>query len=89
MILPLLSATIPQSAVSLFSLLEQFEFFSGLKINKSKTEGLWLESWKITVGRDKPFGISWPKHYVSSLGVIFAYERRFGDKSVLTKSLLK
>ena len=30
------------SAVSLFTLLDQFSTFSGLKINKSKTEGLWL-----------------------------------------------
>ena len=35
------------SAVSLFSLLEQFGNFSGLKINNSKTEGLWLGLWKI------------------------------------------
>ena len=30
------------SAASLFTLLDQFGDLSGLKINKSKTEGLWL-----------------------------------------------
>ena len=30
------------SAISLFSLLEKFDTFSGVKINKTKTEGLWL-----------------------------------------------
>jgi len=55
------------SAISLFSLLEKFGSFSGLKINKTKTEGLWLGSWKSILGNDEPFGISWPKQYVSTL----------------------
>jgi len=32
------------SAASVFTLLDQFGDLSGLKINKSKTEGLWLGS---------------------------------------------
>ena len=67
-------------AVSLFSLLEEFGSFSGLKINKSKTEGLLLGSWKIQLGKDEPVGISWPKQYVCTLGVVFVYERHVGDK---------
>ena len=67
-------------AVSLFSLLEQFGGFSGLKINKSKPKGLWRGSWKIRLGKDEPLSISWPKQYVSTLGVVFVYERRVGDK---------
>ena len=66
--------------LSLFSLLEQFGGFSGLKINKSKTKGLWRGSWKIRSGKDESFGIPWPKQYVSTLRVVFAYERRVGDK---------
>ena len=46
------------SAISLFSLLEKFGTFSGLKINKAKTEGLWLGSWNSRLGNDEPFGIS-------------------------------
>ena len=68
------------SAVSLFSLLEQIGSFSRLKINKSKSKGLWRGSWKIRLGKDEPFGISWPRQYVSILGVVFAYEKRVGDK---------
>ncbi len=52
------------SAASLFALLFQFRVFSnlsGLKINRSKTEGLWLGRWKSRLGKDEPFGISWPK----------------------------
>ena len=33
------------SAASLFDLLDQFGELSGLKINKCKTEGLWLGAW--------------------------------------------
>ena len=33
------------SAASLFTLLDQFGDHSGFKINKPKTEGLWLGSW--------------------------------------------
>lgn len=66
------------SAISLFSLLEKFGSFSGLKINKTKTEGLWLGSWKSRLGNDEPFGISWPKQY--TFGVVFAYEKDVGDK---------
>ena len=42
------------SAASLFTLLDQFGDLSGLKINKSKTEGLWLGSWKSRLGKDEP-----------------------------------
>ena len=34
------------SAVALFALLDRFSTLSGLRINKSKTEGLWLGSWR-------------------------------------------
>jgi len=61
-------------------LLDQFGDLSGLKINKSKTEGLWLGSWKSRLGKDKPFGISWPKQYVTALGIAFPYNVHFGNK---------
>ena len=34
------------SAVAFFALLDRFSTLSGLRINKSKTEGLWLGLWK-------------------------------------------
>ena len=42
------------SAASLFTLLDQFGDLFGLKINKSKTEGLWLGSWMSRLGKDEP-----------------------------------
>ena len=61
------------SASSLFDLFDQFGELSGLKINKSKTEGFWIGAWKCRLGKDEPFGISWPKQYVTALGIAFPY----------------
>ena len=49
-------------------------------IKKSQTEGLWLGSWKSRLGKDEPFGISWPKQYVTALGIAFPYNVHVGNK---------
>ena len=69
-------------------MLDQFKL-SGLRINKSKTEGLWLGLWKNRLRKDEPFGISWPKPYVSSLAVVFAYETHVGEKINFDERLVK
>ena len=68
------------SSAALFALLDRFSTLSGLRIKKSKTKGLWLGLWKNRFGKYEPFAISWPKQYVSSLGVVFAYETHAGEK---------
>jgi len=77
------------SAASLFDLLDQFGKLSGLKINKSKTEGLWLGAWKCTLGIDEPFGISWSRHCVTALGIAFPYNVRVGNKINFGERLAK
>ena len=77
------------SAASLFTLLDQFSTFSGLKINKSKIEGLWLGRWKNRLGKDEPFGISWPKNYVTALGIAFPYSTNAGIKLNFDEKLAK
>ena len=62
------------SADHLFNLLSEFGECSGLKINISKTEGMWLGSLKQNKGKRSPFSISWPEKYVTALGVAFAYD---------------
>ena len=60
------------SAQALFNLLEVFKNISGLVINSSKTEGMWLGS-----SRDKtskPFGIKWPDEPIKALGVYYSYD---------------
>ena len=46
------------SAHAFFKLLDEFGNLSDLKINSSKTEGMWIGSLKNN--EEKPFGIKWP-----------------------------
>ena len=41
---------------------------------------MWLGSWKSRLGKDEPFGISWPKQYVTALGIAFPYNVVVGNK---------
>ena len=77
------------SATSLFDLLYQFGELSGLKINKYKSKGLWLGTWKCRLGKDKPFGISWAKQYVTALGITFPYNVCIGNKINFDERLAK
>ena len=57
------------SALALFKLPESFQHLSGLKVNSSKTEGLWIGSLKNN--QIKPFGITCPEEPIKALGVFF------------------
>ena len=54
-------------AVKLFEILNSFEIISGLKINCSKTEGMWIGS--LRDHKAKPFGIKWLDEPKKTLGV--------------------
>ena len=80
------------SAQALFNLLEVFKNLSGLIINSSKTEGMW-----IGLSRDKtskPFGIKWPDEPIKALGVYYSYnikllhERKFIERLDSLKKLI-
>ena len=60
------------SAQALFVLLEVFKKPSGLMINTTKTEGIWIGS--STENKAKPFGIKWPNEPVKALGVQYTYD---------------
>ena len=62
------------SAVKLFEILNLFEIVSGLKINCSKTEGMWIGS--LRNDRTKPFDIRWPDEPIKALGVYFTYNQK-------------
>ena len=53
---------------------EKFEILSGLKINCSKTEGMWIGSKRHY--KEKPFGIKWPDEPIKALGVYFTYDQK-------------
>ena len=62
------------SAVKLFEILNLFEIISGLKINCSKTEGMWIGS--LRNDKAKPFDIRWPDEPIKALGVYFTYNQK-------------
>ena len=70
-------------------MLNDLKEHSGLEINTTKTEAMWLGAWKDRT--DKPFGFKWPKEPVSALGVFFSYNQEsanrlnFGEKIFTSK----
>ena len=61
------------SAKTLFEELEVFKNFSGLEINSSKTEGMWIGSLKRK--DEKPFDLKWPSEPIKALGTFFTYDQ--------------
>ena len=66
------------SVPRLLKLLEEFKKVSGLQINTSKTEAMWLGTWKSR--KEKPFGFKWPRDPVLALGVHFSYDSERAKK---------
>ena len=58
--------------------IEIFGSFSGLKLNRNKTEGIWVG--KLKSCKDKVAGISWTINPVKALGVYFGYCREECEK---------
>jgi hypothetical protein len=81
----------PNSLENILKILNKFEQYAGLKLNKLKTEAMW-------VGKDKnntdtPLGIKWVNR-VHSLGIFFSYDtdyvvqKNFTDKAKDFKRIL-
>ena len=62
------------SVQALFDSLEIFKKASGLMINFTKTEGMWIGSFKNN--KAKPFGIKWPSEPIKALGVFYTYDQK-------------
>ena len=62
----------------LLHLLEKFERHSGFKINRPKSEAMWLGKWKNR--EDNPFNVKWPKDSVFALGIRFSNSERISGK---------
>ena len=73
------------SASNLFKKLDLFRLCSGLELNRSKTDALWLGSNKNRT--DTPFGIRWPENYVNALGVCFTTDQNISDSKNLETRL--
>jgi hypothetical protein len=75
----------------MLNILTKFEQYAGLKLNKSKTEAMWMG--KNINNQHTPLGIKWVKQ-VNSLGIFFSYDtdfvmqKNFMDKEKEFKQIL-
>jgi len=60
------------SVSELLVLLNNFKNLSGLEINATNTDGMWLGSWKNNL--ETPFGFRWPQDPIKALGIFFSYD---------------
>jgi len=67
--------------------LKKFSNLSGLRLNKNKTEGIWLGRLKHT--KDKYENISWTNDPGKSLGVYLRYNKSQCDKLNYEKQINK
>ena len=73
------------------NIINRFHLFAGLKLNKGKTEAMWLGKWRHSL--EKPAGLKWVKE-VHSLGIFFSYDtdyvaqKNFTDKEKKFKQIL-
>ena len=73
-------------AAYLFNRLKEFEKCSGLKVNKSKTEGFWLGSNRFS--NFKPLGIKWSS-VIKILGISISYDKEQMIKMNYENRILK
>jgi hypothetical protein len=79
------------SLENMLKILTQFEQYAGLKLNKTKTEAMWLGQNRNNT--DTPLDIKWVKE-VHALGIFFSYEtdtvmqKNFMDKAKDFKQIL-
>ena len=76
-----------KSTKLLLDKIELFSHCSGLEINKSKTEALWLGCLKYC--KQKPFGFKWPNEPILALGIYFSYDKKKSDKLNFEEKLAK
>ena len=63
-----------QSSKKIFQIVQLFSRISGLKLNKSKCEGMCLGS--LRTSSDKPLGISWSNSPIRILGIFLSYDSK-------------
>ena len=69
------------------NLIETFGTYSGLKLNRNKTEGMWLG--KLKHSKDKFENIKWNMGPIKSLGIYFGHNHKECQELNFQKQLLK
>ena len=67
-------------------MLNDFKEHSGLEINTTKTEAMWLGEWKKRT--DERFGFKWPKEPINALGVFFSYNQASANRLNFAEKIL-
>ena len=75
-----------ESAQKLFQLLDKFKELSGLKVNSSKTEGMWIGSLKNS--ESKPLRIKWPTEPIKALGVFFTCDHKLSHSKNFSEKIV-
>jgi hypothetical protein len=69
------------------NIIETFGSFSGLMLNRNKTEGMWIGC--ITHCKDKIENINWVTYYVKYLGIYFAHNKAWIPSRLLSCLILQ
>ncbi|XP_006821779.1 uncharacterized protein LOC102807742 [Saccoglossus kowalevskii] len=74
-----------ESVDNLMQVLKKFHECRGLKINRDKTEAVWLGKWKNK--NEEKFGVKWPTSPIKIVGVHFSYDKEEMQKINIEKPL--
>ena len=72
-----------QSITELFKTLQNYEKATNSKINKEKTEGLWVGNWKNK--QERPLNLKWTNKSVISLGIIIGNKVGSNGSKILSE----
>ena len=75
------------SGLEVFRLLKLFEHISGLKLNNTKSEGMWLGQSQYSMA--KPFHILWPEKPIRILGVYVGHNQREVEEAIVLVNQLE
>ena len=76
-----------ESLGKLLELLDLFKDCSGLKLNQSKSEAMWLG--KNANKTDTLFGVQWPQRRISALGISFSYNLKLCEQENFSHKICK
>ena len=68
------------SVEQLLRLLDEFKLISGLEINTSKTEAMWLGRWRDETHTPSTGNFKWPKEPICAFGMYFSYNTEHANK---------
>ena len=75
------------SLKTLLELLDQFKECGGLKMNKSKSEAMWLS--KDEDNKDELYDLIWPQTPIIALGTAFSYDKQLCEQENFLEKITK